>query len=534
MKARVFTNGDFWVTGRDVRRRDSLAALDGRIIRIGDYDECLDAFPRGMKPDVIDLEGKTVLPGFTDSHIHLLSFGLTLQDIPLADVNSIEAVKARIRARAAEMPEGRWILGRGWDQEVFAEKRYLTRKDLDEASGGRPVFLTRACGHIAVASTRALEIAGITRDAQDPPGGAIDRDAYGDPTGILRESALELVRSHIPPASRELMEHLLKQAMEHALSKGLTSIHTNDSQLGFPGTMDLYRKVQEQGVPLRVYWDIPVEFMQDLFKTPLRTGDGDDYFRIGAIKLFADGSLGGRTAALEEPYSDDPGNRGILVTPEQELREQVYLAHTHGMQVAVHAIGDRAARVSLEAISSAQSRLPVNHIRHRLVHVQILSPHIMSEMRRAKVVADIQPKFISTDMRWALERVGPTRMRSSYSWRTMRRAGIPLAGGSDCPVEPLDPLLGIYCAVTRKDVEGNPPLGFFPNEKLTLDEAVRLFTMGGAYGAHEEHRKGSLVPGKLCDFVALSEDIASVSPDDIKDLEVVLTVVGGEIAYRKT
>ena len=237
---------------------------------------------------------------------------------------------------------------------------------------------------------------------------------------------------------------------------------------------------------------------------------------------------------MEEPYSDDPGNRGILVTPEQELREQVYLAHTHGMQVAVHAIGDRAARVSLEAISSAQSRLPVNHIRHRLVHVQILSPHIMSEMRRAKVVADIQPKFISTDMRWALERVGPTRMRSSYSWRTMRRAGIPLAGGSDCPVEPLDPLLGIYCAVTRKDVEGNPPLGFFPNEKLTLDEAVRLFTMGGAYGAHEEHRKGSLVPGKLCDFVALSEDIASVSPDDIKDLEVVLTVVGGEIAYRKT
>jgi predicted amidohydrolase YtcJ len=203
------------------------------------------------------------------------------------------------------------------------------------------------------------------------------------------------------------------------------------------------------------------------------------------------------------------------------------------MQVAIHAIGDRATRVSLEAVNFAQSKLPVNHIRHRLVHVQILSPHLISEMKRARVVADIQPKFISTDMRWALERVGPERMRTSYAWRTMLRAGIPLAGGSDCPVEPLDPLCGIYCAVTRKDMEGNPPAGFFPNERLRLDDAVKVFTMGGAYGAHQEHKKGSLVPGKLCDFVVLSEDIASVSPDDIKDLEVVLTVVGGDIAYRK-
>lgn len=533
MKARVFTNGDFWVTGRNLRRGISLAALDGRIIRIGNYDECLDAFPRGVKPEEVDLEGKTVLPGFIDSHIHLLSFGLTLRDISLADVTSIEQIKAKVRAKADTVAEGQWILGRGWDQEVFAENRYPTRKDLDEASGGRPVFLTRACGHIAVASTKALEIAGITRDTQDPPGGAIDRDAYGDPTGILRESALELVQSHVPPVSLEVMEDLLKQAMEHALSKGITTVHTNDGQAGFTGTMDLYRKVQSQGVPVRVYWDIPVEFIQDLFETPLRTGDGDDFFRIGAIKLFADGSLGGRTAALEAPYSDDPDNRGILVVHEEELKEQVYLAHAQGMQVAVHAIGDRAARVSLEAISSAQSRLPANHIRHRIVHAQILSPHIITEMRRVKVVADIQPKFISTDMRWAVERVGAARMRSSYSWRTMRRAGIPLAGGSDCPVEPLDPLLGVYCAVTRKDIDGNPPSGFFPNEKLTLDETVKLFTLGGAYGAHQEHKKGSLTPGKLCDFVVLSEDITAVSPDEIKGLEVLLTVVGGEVAYRK-
>ncbi|MGI6620537.1 MAG: amidohydrolase [Bacillota bacterium] len=533
MKATIFTNGNLWAAGRDVRRQSSLAALDGRIIYIGDYAECLDAFPVGSKPEIVDLEGKTVLPGFIDSHIHLLGFALTLRDVPLADTRSIEEIKSRVSERAARTPEDGWILGRGWDQDVFAERRYPTRKDLDEVCGGRPVLLRRACGHIAVASTKALEIAGITRDAQDPPGGAIDRDAYGDPTGILRESAIGLVSSHIPPANPEIMEDLLKQAMEHALSKGLTSIHTNDSQLGFPGTMDLYRKVQAQGVPLRVYWDIHGEYMPDLLETPLRAGDGDDYFRIGAIKLFADGSLGGGTAALEEPYADDPGNTGILVNSEEQLKQQVYLAHANGMQVAIHAIGDRATRVSLEAVNFAQSKLPVNHIRHRLVHVQILSPHLISEMKRARVVADIQPKFISTDMRWALERVGPERMRTSYAWRTMLRAGIPLAGGSDCPVEPLDPLCGIYCAVTRKDMEGNPPAGFFPNERLRLDDAVKVFTMGGAYGAHQEHKKGSLVPGKLCDFVVLSEDIASVSPDDIKDLEVVLTVVGGDIAYRK-
>jgi len=533
LKARVFTNGNFWVSSRDLRRRDTLSALDGRIICLGDYDECIHAFPAGIDPEVIDLEGKTVLPGFIDSHLHLLNFGLTLRDVALADVRSIAELKAKVESRAAEVSQAYWIIGRGWDQEMFAEKRYPTRKDLDEASGGRPVYLTRACGHIAVASSRALEIAGVTRSTQDPPGGTIDRDAYGDPTGILRETAQGLVHSHIPDIGADIMEDALKKAMEHVLSKGITSVHTNDGQVGFPGTMDLYRKVHSQGFPLRVYWDMPSGFMPAVFETPLRTGDGDDYFRIGAIKLFADGSLGGRTAALEAPYSDDPNNYGILIVPEDELREQVYLAHTHGMQVAIHAIGDRATKASLSAISFAQSRLPVNDLRHRMVHVQILSPLLITEMRRVRVVADIQPKFISTDMRWALDRVGTARMRSSYSWRTMLRAGVPLAGGSDCPVEPPDPLFGIYCAMTRKDMEGNPPSGFFPNERLTLDEAVRLFTMGGAYGAGEEHRKGSLTPGKLCDFVVLSNDIASVSPEEIKDLEVVLTVVGGEVAYKK-
>ncbi len=533
MKAKIFAYGNFWSPSRESRKKNALSALNGKILCVGTYDECIDSFPKGIKPKVVDLEGKTILPGFIDSHMHLLNFGLTLRDISLTNVTSIVSLKTKIKHRANEVSDTQWIIGRGWDQEIFDEKRYPTRKDLDEASQGKPVYLTRACGHISVASSKVLKIAGITKDTQNPSGGTIDRDSYGEPTGILRETAQGLVQSHVPKVGPAAMEEALLKASQYVVSKGITTVHTNDGQAGFPGTMELYEKICKQKASLRVYWDIPSSFMPDMFKTPIRTGDGNDFLRIGAIKFFADGSLGGRTAALETSYSDDLNNRGILVISEDQLKEAVYVAHAHGMQVAIHAIGDRGTRVSLDAITSAQAKLPLHDIRHRIVHAQILSPLLISEMKRAKIVADIQPIFISTDMRWALARVGSTRMRSSYSWHTMLKAGIPLAGGSDCPVEPPDPLFGIYCAVTRKDLFGNPPAGFFPNEKLTLNEAVNLFTMGGAYAEKQEHKKGSLVPGKLCDFVALSDDIKVVKPEDIKDLEVVLTVIGGEIAYKK-
>ncbi len=534
MKATVFTNGHLCDGDGIYSGCDSIASFGGRIVCIGEYRECLDSFPRGVKPEIIDLGGNTVIPGFVDSHIHLLGFGLNLQVLSLVGVTSIEELKEKVRERALETEEGGWVIGRGWDQGLFLEKDYPTRYHLDEVAQGHPVFLVRSCGHIAVASSKALEIAGINRDIEDPTGGVVDRDSYGEPTGILRESALGLVQSCIPKIETEAMEDALTKATQYVLSKGITSVHTNDGQAGFWGTMDLYRRVREKDVPLRVYWDVPGEFLEELSNSPLRTGDGDDYFRIGAVKLFADGSLGGRTAALEFDYSDDPGNNGILVVSEEDLKDTVHRAHSIGMQVAIHAIGDRAVKVSLEAIDYAQSRLFEYELRHRIVHAQILTPALISEMKRVGVVADIQPKFLSTDMLWALDRVGPERMQSSYSWRSMLKAGIPLAGGSDCPVEPPDPLFGIYCAMTRKDMHGNPPSGFFPNERLTVDEALDLFTLGGAFGAHEEKKKGRLSRGNLCDFVVLSDDIYSIAPDLIKDLSVLFTVVGGDVAYEKT
>ena len=532
-RARLFVNGSIHAQAHG-REREALAELESRILCVGDRDVARDSFPQGITPEVVDLEGRTVLPGFIDSHLHLMNLGVGLRNLQLGEVRSIRDLKTLLRERAEKAAPDEWILGRGWDQDYLTEKRYPTKKDLDEVAGGRPVYLTRSCGHLAVLSSKALQIAGITRDTKDPPGGVIDRDNYGDPTGVLRESAQGLGREKIPGPDPQVLEECTKDAMKYLLARGITTIHPNDGQAGFAGTMEMYRKAHAGGIPLRVYWDMPFGLLEELAETPLRTGDGDDYLRIGAAKMFADGSLGGRTAALEEPYSDESGNLGILVTTEDDLKKDVYAAHSLGMQVAVHAIGDRATRVSLTAIGEAQSRLPRKSLRHRLVHAQILSPALITEMRRVRVVADVQPKFLTTDMRWAQERVGTQRMRSSYAWRTMLKAGIPLAGGSDCPVEPADPLWGIYAAVTRKDMEGNPKGAFYPNERITLEDAIRMFTEGGAYSAFQEDQKGTLETGKLADFVVLSGDIFKVAPDDVKDLEVLMTVVGGDIAYQKS
>ncbi len=533
-RAILFVNGVFHVSADKIRVRDAIASYQGRIIFAGDKDSARKAFPSGVVPEIVDLGGKAVFPGFIDSHLHLINLGLSLRNLNLSEVRSLETLKQMVRRGASETEEGQWILGRGWDQDSFQEKRYPNRKDLDEAAPGRPVCLTRACGHLVVLSSAALELSGITRDTPDPDGGIIDRDSYGEPTGILRENAVGLTSRAIPKPDKEVLRQCAQDATRHLLSRGVTSVHTNDSQEDFETIRQMYLAHQSEGVRLRVYWDIPLAFLDDLQDTPLRTGDGDDYFRIGAIKLFSDGSLGGRTAALEKPYSDDRSTAGILVNDQETLTRAVYRVHALGMQVAIHAIGDRATRVSISAISEAQTRIPGRSPRHRIIHAQILTPLLISEIKRVGLVADVQPKFITTDMRWAQERVGVPRMRSSYAWRTMLKAGIPLAGGSDSPVEPPDPLLGIYAAATRKDMYGNPKGGFYPNERISVSEAIRMFTVGGAYGAFEEKIKGTLEPGKLADFVVLSQDPLSVKPEEIKDIEVSMTVVGGQIAYEKS
>ena len=339
-----------------------------------------------------------------------------------------------------------------------------------------------------------------------------------------------LVEQAVPESSPADMAEALVQGARAALEAGVTGVHSND---GFGGSWqsgwELYQEALSQ-VPFRVYWDVPISYLDEVLASSLRTGDGDDHLRLGAMKIFIDGSLGGSTALLSQPYHDDGDNRGVMIPEIADLNEQVLKAHAGGLQVAIHAIGDRAVELALDAIERAQKASP-RPSRHRIIHCQIMRPEMFARFRELGVVADIQPKFITTDMRWTESRVGPERTISSYAWKRFLQEGVVLAGGSDAPVEPIFPWWGIYAAVTRKDLEGNPAGGWLPDQALTVPEAMDAFTVGSAYAAGEEDVKGTLAPGKLADVVVVDKDPFAVLPEQLKDVKVLQTIVGGKVVY---
>ncbi len=498
-------NGRVTGLGEAARGATAVLVIDGRIRAVGGDEPVRADAPRGVP--AVDLAGKAVVPGFIDSHLHLINFGVYLQRLDLMGVKSLAELVRKVAERHRSMPAGDWLIGRGWDQDLFAEKRYPTRQDLDAVAPDRPAALTRACGHVMAVNSEALRRAGVGAQTPDPAGGQIDRDAAGEPTGILRERAMGLVSRFIPKPSAKELEPALRAAVGRALAAGVTGVHSD--------------------------MDISNDVIGDLLATDLRTGSGDDHVKIGSVKMFADGSLGASTAALSEPYSDNPGNRGIPVVSPEQMKENVLRAHRAGMQVAVHAIGDLAIAMTLDAYEAALSGAPRPNHRHRVIHCQIMRPEQFARFARLGVVADIQPKFITTDMRWAERRVGPERVRTSYAWRTFLDHGVHCAGGSDCPVEPLDPALGLYSVVTREDLDGQPRGGWLPEQKLTAEEALSLFTLGGAYAAFEENDKGSIEPGKLGDLVVLDRDPTAIPGEALKDLRVEMTVVGGRVAFRR-
>ncbi len=505
----------------------ALASWGGRVVAVGDDQDVM--VWKGPNTQVMDLAGRVVLPGLIDSHLHLLNLGQALSRLDLSAVTSVADLKQAVKERAEEI-ETDWILGRGWEQGQFIEERYPLRTDLDEVAPHRPVFLKRACGHVAVASSQALQLAGVDAQTPDPPGGIIDRGEDGQPTGVLRETAMSLVEAVVPASDSDDMMHALVRGAKAALAAGITGVHSNDS---FGGTWEagweLYRQALRE-LPFRVYWDVPISHLDEVLASPLRTGDGDDRVRLGAMKIFVDGSLGGSTALLSEPYHDDPSNRGVMIPEEDQLHELVLRSHAGGMQVAIHAIGDRAIELALDAIAYAQATVP-RPSRHRIIHCQIMRPELFKRFGELGVVADIQPKFITTDMRWTESRIGPERTLSSYAWKTFLEHGVVLSGGSDAPVEPLFPWWGIYAAVARQNMEGNPAEGWFNQQALSVEEAMDAFTVGSAYAAGEEQVKGTLTPGKLTDAVVVDADPFNVSPARLKDMRVLKTLVGGEVVY---
>ncbi|MEM3874094.1 MAG: amidohydrolase [Candidatus Bathyarchaeia archaeon] len=515
----VILNANVITLNAEQPRAEALAIRDGRVVAVGSEAEIRKYM--GDETRVLDVGGKTVVPGFVDCHVHMTGFGQHLQTLDLRNVGSIEEMKRKIREYAEENPEKGWILGGRWDHELFKERRLPTRWDLDEAVKDKPVFLVRVCGHIGVANTKALELAGIGRETV-VKGGAVDKDAAsGEPNGVLRENALNLVWRVVPKPSVAELEEACVQACLKAVENGLTEVHW------IVESADEIRIIQKLYIdgklPLRVYLGIPAKLLDELVGLGLATGFGNEMVRLGFIKILADGSLGARTAALKQPYTDKPETSGMLIYSQRRLNRLVLKAHRAGWQLAVHAIGDKAIESVLKAFSKALKSFPREDHRHRIEHCSVLNPWLIKRMKRLGLIASVQPHFIVSDF-WVVDRVGAERARWVYPFKTLLKSGVVVASGSDCPVEPISPILGVWAAVARKS---------FSEESLTVGEALKTYTLNAAYASFGEKVKGTIEVGKLADLTVLSEDIFKVPPDGIRDVKVEMTIVGGKIVYER-
>jgi predicted amidohydrolase YtcJ len=493
-------------------------------------DEALLAATVGPATRVIELRGRLVLPGFNDAHVHFLEGGFGLLSVDLRPARDQADFARRLGEHARTLPAGTWILQGNWDHEAWPSQALPTRHLVDASTPEHPVFVSRLDGHMALANSLALRLAGITRHTPDPEGGAIVRDAAGEPTGILKDNAQALLARAIPEPTREMNRRAARAALAEAARLGVTTIQDNSATDALPTYLEL-RASGELTARISV-WRY-AEALGALIQAGVRTGLGDDWVRLGAIKILSDGSMGAGTAAFYEPYADDPGTRGLLLYPPEELARLVREADAAGFQLAVHAIGDRANDLVLGAFEQAVIRNGPRERRFRIEHAQVVRKRDLARYRALGVIASIQPSHCIDDMRWAEKRIGRARSRDAYNFRSFLDAGIAVAFGTDWSVEPLDPRVGLYAAVTRELPDGGPPGGWFPEEKLTLAEALDLYTRGSAYAERAEDRKGTLLPGMLADIVVFERDLFRIPAREILEAEVDLTVVGGRIVHER-
>ena len=508
----------------------ALAVRGDRILATGSDDEVLARLPGLAPADVVDLHGLPVLPGLTDAHLHFEWYALGLQNVD-AETATLAQCLRRVAARAQTTPAGEWVTGQGWNQNAW-DGAFPTAADLDRAAPAHPVMLRAKSGHAAWVNSLGLRLAGIGPGTANPAAGEIQRDAHGDPTGILFEDAIDLVALHLPEATADDVAGAMLPAQENAWRVGLTGIHDFDGRRSFTALQLLKERGQ---LGLRVVKQIKVRYLADAIGVGLRSGFGDDWLRVGNVKVFMDGALGPRTASMIEPYDGEPDNYGIVVTDKEELYEQAARAAANGLAMTVHAIGDKANHDLLDVYATL--RAEERHggqppLRHRCEHVQLLHPDDYARLGELHVVASMQPIHATSDMLMA-DRYWGRRSAGAYAWRTQLDHGALLAFGSDCPVENFNPFWGIHAAVTRRRADGSPgPDGWYPEQRLDVETALRGFTMGAAYAGYTEGRQGSLEPGKLADLIVVDRDIFDVVPTSIRDTHVLGTLIGGVWKFR--
>lgn len=521
-------NGAIYTGDAAKPRVEALASRGESIVATGTTNEIQKLI--GAKTTVIDLHGGFAMPGFNDAHLHLGSAAQGKLSVNLDGARSIEEFQRRVRARVATSKPGDWITGRGWDHTLWTPAKFPTREDLDAVSKDHPMLFTHISGHVSVANSKALELAGITAATPNPPGGEIEHDAQGQPDGMLKEGpAASLVGRVIPPITEAQRVHGIELAMAEIARNGVTSIQDNSSWDDFLA----YRSLKQEGkLTARVTEWLPFDAPLDRLEERRRDGGTTDpWLKTGALKGFMDGALGTGTAALLAPYADDPKWTGILEVHPGDLNQMSIERDKAGFQIAFHAIGDRGNRVALDAFAAVVAANGARDRRDRIEHAQIVAPEDFARFASLHVIASMQPSHQTTDMRWAEKRLGPERIKGAYAWRTMLNDGVKLAFGTDWPVEIINPMRGLHACVSRQLPDGTPPGGWQPQEKISMDECIAAYTTGAAYAEFEEGKKGQLVPGQYADFILLSEDVTKIPPGEILKTNVLKTVVGGRLVY---
>ena len=526
----IITNAAVYTVDKQHPTADAVAIIGDRIVAVGSSAE-IDVW-HGPETKVIDARRKLVLPGFIDAHVHFIQGGAQLDQVQLTDAASPEEFAKRIAAQAKKTPKGEWILGGRWDETKWPKQELPTKELVDGVTGSTPIFVERYDGHEALANSAAMKLAGVDAKTKDVPGGVIVRDPSRNPTGIFKDAAQELIYKAIPPISHEQRVRVARRALEHAASLGVTSVQHMNPEFA---DVAAYSELAENGELTARIYAAPMETdWRDQAKVGIRRAWGSSYLRLGAVKGYADGSLGSRTAYMFEPFADDPGNSGLLsdeMHPPSAMRERLMGAAAAGLQVRVHAIGDRAISMMLDIFGDIEKEHGYHDQRFAIEHAQHMAQKDFERFAKLHVIASMQPYHAIDDGRWAEKRLGHDRARYSYAWRSFLDHGVTLAFGTDWPVAPLDPLQGLYAAVTRATLDGKNPDGWIPEEKITLPEAIEAYTMGAAFAEFQEKEKGSITPGKLADMVILSDNIFSTKPEAIRNAKVETTIVGGKVVY---